>query len=76
MALLMEQRLLDKGEKLEGFFGSRHYLELTRISLSLFIERNRTSMIMEPLKMEREDFNVNRSTTAARSLVIQGGYYY
>ena len=76
MALLMEQRMLDKGEQLEGFFGSRHYMELMEVSLSLFIERNRTSIIMEPLKMEREDFNANRSTTAARSSVIEGGYYY
>ena len=68
----MEHRLLNKGEELEKFFGSIHFVGL--MGICSLTKKNRTSIIMEPLRIESEDFNPNRSTIGTRSSVVKGGF--
>lgn len=72
----MEHRLLDKGEELNKFFLKHTFCGVNGNLFLHWKKKNRTSIIMEPLRIESEDFNPNRSTTAARSSVVEGGFYW
>lgn len=62
MALLIEQRLLNKGEQPEGIFGNTLQGVDGRETPFSFTEGKRTSLIMKLQRMGREDSDSNRLT--------------